>query len=402
MIADSLQIWELSLVRLSAAKLLASSVDLMVVTQPIDSMVKIRDIVSYVERIFPPAYQEDYDNVGLVIGDSSVPVEGVLTCLDITELVLYEAKERNCNLVIAHHPIIFRPITSLNGKNYVERCIIYAIRQQIAIYTLHTNLDNVAWGGNRKMAQALGLNNLSILLPKPGTLSQLTAFVPHSAADHVLQALYAAGAGCISDYIHHHVDTLEVGFKEPAAMVSTHPVVAKKLEKTEESRVEVVFPTHLEASILRALQATHPCKEAVYYVHKLKNTDVGVGSGMVGELPRSMSSQAFLKYLKEKMQLTCVRHTAPMARPIRRVAVCGGSGSFLVYAALLKQADALVTSDIKYHDFFKAEGQILLVDVGHYESEVGTKALIHTLLSEKFVNITVFECSTVTNPVHYL
>ena len=169
MIADSLQIWELSLVRLSAAKLLASSVDLMVVTQPIDSMVKIRDIVSYVERIFPPAYQEDYDNVGLVIGDSSVPVEGVLTCLDITELVLYEAKERNCNLVIAHHPIIFRPITSLNGKNYVERCIIYAIRQQIAIYTLHTNLDNVAWGGNRKMAQALGLNNLSILLPKPGT-----------------------------------------------------------------------------------------------------------------------------------------------------------------------------------------------------------------------------------------
>ncbi|MCU0318388.1 MAG: Nif3-like dinuclear metal center hexameric protein [Amoebophilaceae bacterium] len=364
-------------------------------------MVKIRDIVGYLEHVAPLAYQEDYDNAGLIIGDPSVPVEGVLTCLDITELVLNEAKERNCNLIIAHHPIIFRPMTSLNGRNHTERCIIYAIKQQIAIYTLHTNLDNVSWGVNRKMAQVLGLHNLSVLLPKPGTLSQLTTFVPQSATDHVLRALYKAGAGYIGDYIYDHVATSAAGFKKPTAMAMTHPVVDKKLEKVEESKVEVVFPVHLESSVLRALQAAHPCREAVYYVHALKNTDVGVGSGMVGELFQSISSQAFLEYLKAKMQLTCVRHTAPIARPIKRVAVCGGSGSFLVHAALLKQVDALVTSDMRYHDFFKAEDQILLVDVGHYESEVGTKALIRTLLSEKFVNIAVLECSTVTNPVHY-
>ena len=385
-----------------AAKLLISLINSVVLTQTISSMIRIRDIVDYLEQIVPMAYQEDYDNAGLVIGDPSVFVTGVLICLDVTESVLHEAKEKNCNLIIAHHPIIFRPITSLNGKNHTERCIIYAIKQQMAIYTLHTNLDNVAWGVNRKMAQVLGLNNLSILLPKPGTLSQLTTFVPHAAIELVVQALHAAGAGRIGDYIYCNVDAPAVDSLKPTAMAMTHLVTAQKLAKIEEGRVEVVFPAHLEASVLRALQATHPYEEVVYYVHTLKNTDARVGAGMVGELSQSISSQAFLEHLKAKMQLTCVRHTAPIARPIKRVAVCGGSGSFLIQEALIKQVDALVTADMKYHDFFKAESQILLVDVGHYESEMGTKALIYALLSKKFVNITTLECSAVTNPVHYL
>jgi len=365
-------------------------------------MTRIKDIVNCIEHIAPLAYQENYDNAGLVIGDLSVPVTGVLICLDITEPVLQEAKAKNCNLIIAHHPIIFRPINQLTGKNNAERCITYAIKQDIALYTLHTNLDNVAQGVNRQMAQTLGLENLSILLPKPGILSQLTTFVPQASIDPVLKALHAAGAGRLGNYTHCNFVTTGMGSFQPTSTANPHLGTAHQPEKVEEGRIEVVFPAHLETQVLRALHATHPYEEVAYYIHQLKNTDETVGAGMVGEFPQTLSSQAFLEYLKAKMRLIFIRHTAPIARPIKRVAVCGGSGSFLIQEAILKQADALVTADVKYHDFFKAEGQILIVDIGHYESEVGTKVLIHTLLSEKFASIVFLECETVTNPIYYL
>ena len=365
-------------------------------------MTRIKDIVNYIEQIAPLAYQEDDDNAGLVVGEPSVPVTGVLICLDITESVLQEAKAKNCNLIIAHHPIIFRPINQLTGRSYVERCITYAIKQDIALYTLHTNLDNVAQGVNRQIAQTLGLNNLSILLPKPGTLSQLTTFIPHASIDPVLQALHAAGAGRIGDYTHCNFVTTGIGSFRPNSTANPSVGTAGQSEKVEEARIEVIFPSQLETPVLRALQAAHPYEEVAYYIHKLKNTDARVGAGMVGTLPQALNSQAFLEYLKVKMRLTLIKHTAPMDRPIKRVAVCGGSGSFLIQEAILKQVDALVTADVKYHDFFKAEGQILIVDIGHYESEVGTKLLIHTLLSEKFASIVLLNCETVTNPVYYL
>ena len=365
-------------------------------------MTRIEDIVSYIEQIAPLAYQEDYDNVGLVIGEPSVPVTGVLICLDITEPVLQEAKAKNCNLIIAHHPIIFRPISKLTGKNYVERCIAYAIKQNIALYILHTNLDNVAQGVNRQIAQTLGLNNLTILLPKTGMLSQLTTFVPYSSIDPVLQALHAAGAGRIGDYTHCNFVTKGIGSFRPTPTANPHLGTANQPEKVEEGRIEVIFPAHLETLVLRALRAAHPYEEVAYYIHQIKNIDVRVGAGMVGELSSAPNSQAFLEYLKAKMQLACIRHTAPIFRPIKRVAVCGGSGSFLIHKAIHKQVDVLVTADVKYHDFFKAEGQMIIVDIGHYESEVGTKVLIHTLLSEKFANIELLKCEAVTNPVYYL
>jgi dinuclear metal center YbgI/SA1388 family protein len=365
-------------------------------------MTRIKDIVNYLEQVAPLAYQEDYDNAGLVIGDPSTCVTGILICLDITESVLQEAKAQGCNLIIAHHPIIFRPINQLTGKNYVERCITYAIKQDIALYTLHTNLDNIAQGVNRQIAKTLGLEKLSLLLPKSGTLSQLTTFVPHASIEPVLQALHAAGAGRIGDYTHCNFVTAGIGSFQPTATAKPHLGTAGQLNKVEEDRLEVMFPSHLEATVLRALRAAHPYEEVAYYIHNLKNTDTGVGAGMVGELSKALSSQAFLEYLKAEMDLACIRHTAPMDRPIKRVAVCGGSGSFLIQEAILKQVDALVTADVKYHDFFKAEGKILIVDIGHYESEVGTKVLIHTLLSEKFASIVLLECETMTNPIYYL
>src|SRR3569623_1196084 len=364
-------------------------------------MIRIKDVVNYLEQIAPLAYQEDYDNAGLAIGDPSVPVTGVLICLDITEPLLDEAKAKNCNLIVVHHPIIFRSIKQLTGKDNVERCIIYAVKHNIAIYTLHTNFDNVTQGVNRYMVQTLGLINASILLPKPGTLSQLTTFVPHSSIDSVLQALHVAGAGCIGDYTHCNFATAGIGSFEPTSTADAHAKIVKHVEKVEKGRIDVIFPSYLETSILQALRDSHSYEEVGYYIHKCKSTDSRVGAGMVGELTQELSSQAFLEYLKVKMRLTCIRHTAPLSRPIKRVAVCGGAGSFLIQEAILKQVDVLVTADVKYHDFFRAENKILIVDIGHYESEVGTKVLIHTLLSEKFASIALLECDTVTNPIHY-
>lgn len=374
-----------------------------VVSMPkISYMVRIKNIVHYLEQIAPLAYQEGYDNAGLVVGDSSVLVTGVLICVDITAPVLQEAKEKNCNLIVAHHPIIFKPIYHLTGKDDVTRCITYAIKQDIAIYTLHTNLDNVAQGVNRQIAKTLGLNQLSILLPRLDILRHLTTFVPDAFIDAVLNALHAAGASHVGNGTYCNTVSAGLDALRPTTTEKSRLGTLHQPSHVEEKRVEVIFPVHLEKSVLRALQAAHPYEKAMYYIHKIKNTNPSVGAGMVGVLPQTLSSQSFLEYLKAKMHLTCMRHTAPIDRPIERVAVCGGSGSFLIQEAIRQQLDVLVTADVKYHDFFKAEGQMIIVDIGHYESEVGTKALIDTLLSEKFANIALLQCQTVTNPIHYL
>lgn len=364
-------------------------------------MVSIQDIVTYLEQIAPLPYQEDYDNAGLVLGAAEAPVNGVLICLDVTEAVLQEAVDQHCNLIIAHHPIVFKPITRLNGKNYVERCLMQAIKQDIAIYALHTNLDNVAQGVNAQIAQTLELHNLSVLLPQPSVLSKLTTFVPRAVLEEVLQALHAAGAGRIGHYTHCSFVSTGIGSFQPASAARPYLGTPHQTEKIQEERIEVVFPTHLEKSLLRALRAAHPYEEVAYYTHKIDNTDAQVGAGMIGELPQALGDEAFLSYLKAKMNLACIRHTAPITRPIKRVAVCGGSGSHLLQTAISREVDALVTADVKYHDFFQVEGRLLLADIGHYESEIGTKTLIYTLLSEKFANIAIEKCKTVSNPIHY-
>lgn len=364
-------------------------------------MTRIRDIVHYLEQIAPLAYQEEYDNAGLIIGDASALVQGVLICLDVTESLLQEAKTKSCNLVVAHHPVIFRAIHRLTGKDYTERCIIYAVKHGIAIYVLHTNFDNVSQGINRHIAYTLGLTNVSVLSPKPDTLSQLTVFVPHASVDPVLQALHEAGAGSMGDDPHCHFVTTGIRSVQPTPAAQPYLRSANHLEKVREERVEVMFPSHLETAVLHALRASHPYEEMVHYIQPLKNTNTRVGAGMIGELAPGQCSASFLAYLKVKMCLSCIRHTAPLTRSIQRVAVCGGSGSALIRAAISKQADALVTADIKYHHFFEAEDQILIADVGHYESEIGIKMQLYALLSKKFASIALLQCETTTNPVHY-
>lgn len=364
-------------------------------------VVSIKDVTNYLEQVAPLAYQEGYDNAGLLIGEEDSPVTGILICLDVTEAVLREAKAKDCNLVISHHPLIFYPINQLTGKNYTERCVAYAIKQDIAIYSLHTNLDNVAQGINRKIAYDLDLQNVSILLPKQDILGKLTTFAPRSSVESILQALYAAGAGYIGNYTHCGFVNMGTGSFKPTAVANPCLGTPRQLEQVEEGRIEVIFPLHSESAVLRALHVAHPYENVAYYVQKIENTDSQVGAGMLGELLQPLGSEDFLQYLKFKMHLACMRHTCFIERPIKRVAVCGGSGSFLIQPAIQQQADVLITADMKYHDFFKAENKILIADIGHYESELGAKSLIHTLLSEKFANIVLLQCEAVTNPVHF-
>ena len=364
-------------------------------------MPTIQDITRYLETIAPRAYQESYDNAGLITGDPTAEVRGVLVSLDAVESVIDEAIAHDCNLVVAHHPIVFRGLKSLTGKNYVERTVIKAIKNDVALYAIHTNLDNVLLGVNKRICDRLGLQDSRILVPKTGTLQKLVTFVPQENTEPVLRALGEAGAGQIGNYRNCSFRTAGTGTFQPNERANPHIGEAGKREEVEEQRIEVIYPAHLAGPVLRALRTSHPYEEVAYYQQALENENQEVGSGMIGTLPEPLSGEDFLAYLKEKMQLSVVRHTRLTDRPIQRVAVCGGAGSFLLPHALRQQADAFVTADYKYHEFFDADGQLVIADIGHYESEVFTKHLIAEFLSAKFVNFAVRLSETNTNPVFY-
>lgn len=368
-------------------------------------MIKVKDITNYLEQWAPLAYQETYDNAGLIVGNPFMEVTSILLCLDITEAIVEEARNKNCNLIIAHHPIIFKPIKKLTGTNYVERCVIQAIRYNISIYTIHTNLDNIMQGVNQCMAQQLGLQTWKILLTKPHTLQKLTVFVSPLQIEQVQAALHQAGAGHINHYSHcSFISSAGTGTfqcDESAHLPIDPSQQGNKVEWATAHQLEVVFSAYLCKDIVASLKQLHPYKEMAYCIQNIENADIQVGAGIIGELPKTFDNQTFLIYLKEKMGLTCIRHSAPIKKPIKKVALCGGSGIFLLPEAIRQGADVLVTADVKYHDFFDAEDQILIADVGHYESEIAIKGLIYNKLSEKFSNIVLLKSTTQTNPVYY-
>lgn len=364
-------------------------------------MAKVKDIVRHLESIAPPSLQESYDNASLITGSPSMEVSGVLVTLDCIESVVEEAIDRDCNLIVAHHPIVFRGLKQLNGKNYVERTIIKAIKNDIAIYAIHTNLDNVINGVNRKIANKLGLENVKILAPKKNTLQKLVTFIPVADSDEVIQSMHQAGAGTIGNYSDCSFRVTGTGYFRPNADANPIIGVSGDLEEVEENRVELIYPRHLQGSIVNALKSTHPYEEVAYYISDLENSNQEVGSGMIGELPVEMTVSEFLFYLKEKMDLNTIRYTEKEQPKIKKIAVCGGAGSFLLGHAKGHKADAFVTADFKYHEFFDAEGEIMIADIGHYESEIFTKELLHSFLREKFANIATCLSRVDTNPVKY-
>ena len=362
----------------------------------------VKDVTDHLEAFAPAAYQEPYDNSGLLTGDPFQQVTGILITLDCTEPVVEEAIARGCNLIITHHPIIFKGLKKLTGSNYVERTIIKAIRSAVAIYAIHTNLDNVHTGVNRKICERIGLENVRILLPKTGILTKLVTFVPTDKTGDVLNALYAAGAGQIGNYENCSFSVEGRGTFKPNEKAT--PTIGKKLvqEVVDETRVEVLFPSYLEKKMLAALKTAHPYEEVAYYLTDLKNLNQEVGSGMVGELAAPQEPSEFLKRLKSSMDLKVIRHTHLLDHPVKKVAVCGGSGSFLLPQAKKAGAQVYISADFKYHDFFDADGNIIIADIGHYESETFTKELLVEVLTKKFPTFAINFSRTVTNPISYL
>lgn len=364
--------------------------------------VLIKDVIRFLEELAPQSYQETYDNSGLLSGNPSEPVQGILVTLDCTEEVVSEAVDRGCNLIVAHHPIIFKGLKKLTGSTYVERTIIQAIRHHIAIYAIHTNLDNVHNGVNRKICDKIGLKKLEVLLPRVGLLTKLVTFIPIENKEPVLHALYEAGAGQIGNYENCSFAIEGTGTFKPGENANPHIGKPMKQEYVKETRIEVIFPGYLKNQILAALRQSHPYEEVAYYLTPLENEHQQVGSGMVGTLEKPMEPLDFLKRLKTDMNLGIVRHTRLLENRIQKVAVCGGSGSFLLPRAIQKGAQVYISADFKYHEFFDAEDKIIIADIGHYESEVFTKELLQEVLTKKFPTFAINFSRTVTNPISYL
>uniref|UniRef100_UPI0040480B3A Nif3-like dinuclear metal center hexameric protein n=1 Tax=Algoriphagus sp. TaxID=1872435 RepID=UPI0040480B3A len=362
---------------------------------------RIQDILSFLDRLAPPAYQEPYDNATLICGDRNWELTGVLCTLDCTEAVVEEAIQQGANLIVAHHPIVFKGLKSITGKTYVERTIIKAIQANVAIFAIHTNLDHVAGGVNRRIADRLDLKQPRILQPKKQLLNNLVFFVPTAAKNQVLEAVFQAGAGQIGEYSDCAFSLEGMGQFTPSE--NANPTLGQRGQAHEEPelRVEVILPAHLSSKVLAALKAAHPYEEVAYYLSNLENENQEVGAGMIGTLPESMSEEEFLDYLKQRMNLTLVKHSPLTGKGVQKVALCGGAGIFLLGDAKRAGADVFVTSDIKYHEYFDAEGALVLCDIGHYESEIFTKDLLADVLSQNFPNIALYLSKVVTNPTSY-
>ena len=362
---------------------------------------KIMEAIQVLEQAAPLSYQEGYDNAGLLTGNSNWNCTGILCTLDATEQVITEAKERRCNLVVAHHPIIFGGLKKITGRNYVEKSVISAIKHDIVIYAIHTNLDNVLHGVNNRIADRLGLVSRRILAPKDGQLMKLCSFVPLAQADELRTALFEAGAGHIGRYSDCSFNVEGTGtFKGGAG---TNPFAGNpgELHREKEVKLEVIFPAHLQSRLVAALLKSHPYEEVAYDIIPLANEHPEVGSGLIGELPEPVTEEGFLHILKNAFELSIVRHTPLLGKKIQKVALCGGAGSFLTGRALAAGADVYVTADVKYHEFFDANDRLVIADIGHWESEQYTSELLVELLQAKFPTFAVLKSAINTNPVRY-
>lgn len=369
--------------------------------QPLQAAVTVRELSQALAAWAPLSLQESYDNVGLLAGEPESTVRGVLVSLDCTEAVVNEAIARGCNVVVSHHPLIFGGMKSITGANWVERTLIKALRAGVALYAIHTNLDNVAHGVNAEIARRLGLKGTQLLLPKTGLLRKLITFVPAVQADQVREALWAAGAGTIGNYDRASFSSEGTGTFRPLDRARPSIGDIGQTEAVNELRVEVILESFREKAVLKALFEAHPYEEVAYDLLSLQNASNEIGSGAIGNLPAAVAFDAFLQQVKNTFG-GGLRYT-PSPRPkVRKIAVCGGSGSFLLEKAVAAGADVLLTADFKYHQFLEADGRIAIVDIGHFESEQFTIPLIADYLREKFTNFATLTSETKTNPVNYL
>ncbi len=364
-------------------------------------MARLKDLMGALNDYAPFSWQESYDNSGLIVGDLNMPVKGVLCCLDVTEQILQEAIDKTCNVIVAHHPVLFKAIKGLTYSNDIQRIVAKAIKEDIALVAFHTNLDNAISGVNGMMAKKIGLLNTQILSPKQN-LYKLSTFVPEKYSQAVKTALFSSGAGKLGDYKDCSFTSIGQGSFTP--LKTSNPFVGKagKLHKESEQKVECVIDEAYLGKALQSLFQAHPYEQVAYDLIKLQNTNHSVGAGMVGDLPRKTDLSSFLNHIKKIFKTSVIKYSGPNEKKeVERVALCGGSGFFLLDKAIQSKADVFVTSDVKYHDFFQGLDQIHLLDIGHYESEEHTIQLIHDILSQKFSKFAILLTEQNTNPVNY-
>ena len=365
-------------------------------------MIRIKDILKEIERFAPLSLQEEYDNSGIQIGDVEQLATGALLCLDVTEEVVDEAIDAGCNLILSHHPLAFKPFKSLTGNNYIERCLIKACKNDIVIYSAHTNLDNATGGLNYQLAEMFGLDDVRILSPQKSSLLKLVTFVPDHAAEKLRKALFKAGAGHIGNYSSCSFNTEGEGTF--LALEDSHPYCGEigQLHTEKEVRIETVFPAYLKAPVISSLLSVHPYEEPVFDLYQLENEWEQAGSGVIGNLPEWEDELIFLQRIKDVLHIECLKHSSLTGRKLRTVAICGGSGAFLIPQAIASGADIFITGEVKYHDFYEVENKILLAVTGHYESEICAKELFFRMISKKFPTFAVQNSINNSNPIKYL
>ena len=363
---------------------------------------KIKELINEIETWAPLTYAESFDNVGLLVGDKEAKISGVLITHDTLENVIDEAISKKMNFIISFHPIVFSGMKSLTGENYVERVVMKAIKYDIAIYALHTALDNQYFGISGILANKLGLQNQKVLMPQAKTLLQLVTYVPINDAEKVRQSLFDAGAGQIGNYSECSYNIEGEGTYKPNDKANPYLGKSGERHSEKELRISVVFAKHLQSKILQKLFEIHPYEEVAYELFTIENNNQEIGLGIIGELQNAVEEQTYLNYLKEKLNLLCIRHSNLCQKPIKKVAVLGGSGSFAIETAKRLGADVYITSDIKYHEFYQGENQMIITDIGHYESEQYTKQFLFEQLTKKIRNFAVALSEINTNPINYL
>ncbi len=360
------------------------------------------EICQYLEAKYPLNLQESYDNSGLLYGHLKDEIFGALITLDLTESIVDEALSNKCNLIIAHHPIIFNSIKKLNRQTYVERIIEKCIQKGISLYAIHTNLDNHSNGVNAKIAEKIGLKNCRILRPMNGLIYKLEVYVPTTHLSTVDQAILDAGAGQMGAYSECHFRTQGIGTFTPKNDAKPHIGTKNVREEVQEFKVEYLVENQRLKHVLDAMYRSHPYEEVAHFIFNLSNTHTQRGAGMIGELSEAVNTDVFLNQIKQIFKCGTIKHTAIHKDKIQTVALCGGAGSFLVSDAIGSKADIYISSDFKYHEFFDADNKIIIADIGHYESEQFTSELLAEQLIEKFPNFAIHLTKLNTNPVNYL
>ena len=363
---------------------------------------KLKELTGFLDSVIPLSFQEDYDNSGLQYGLPETEISSALLTLDVTEEVINEATCTGCNLIISHHPVIFRPVKRISGNTPAEKIILKAIKQDIAIYSAHTNLDMIENGVSRKMAEKLDLSSVKVLSPLKGRLLKLVTFVPDDHLDNVRQALFNAGAGLTGNY--DSCGFTVSGTGSFRGNENSNPFKGKKGEMhfEKETRFETILFSHLRSKVIKALLGAHPYEEVAYDIYPLENQNINAGLGCTGDLEDMMDETEFLKFISEVFGVRGLRHSVLRGRKIKKVALCGGSGGSLTEAAVACGADAFITADIKYHTFLDSGNNLLIADIGHYESEKFSVEILYDLIIKKFPKFALRFSEINTNPINYL